>query len=82
MRQYTHRVAITNQRILNIIDTHVTFIAKDYRDRAQKIPEKPVPNASTAHIPIYYCEWLRYVLTNDQFLCVCYRSVDNVVADV
>lgn len=38
--QYTHRVAITNQRILNITDTHVTFIAKDYRDRAQK---KPIP---------------------------------------
>ncbi|HKK67627.1 MAG TPA: transposase, partial [Bacteroidales bacterium] len=36
--QYTHRVAITNQRILDITDTHVTFIAKDYRDRAQKKP--------------------------------------------
>ena len=36
--QYTHRVAITNQRILNITDTHVTFIAKDYRDNAQKKP--------------------------------------------
>lgn len=38
--QYTHRVAITNQRILNIADGKVTFIAKDYRDRAIK---KPVP---------------------------------------
>lgn len=38
--QYTHRVAITNQRILNITDTHVTFIAKDYRDKAQKKPAK------------------------------------------
>ena len=36
--QYTHRVAITNQRILDITGTHVTFIAKDYRDRAQKKP--------------------------------------------
>lgn len=36
--QYTHRVAIANQRILNISDTHVTFIAKDYRDRAKKKP--------------------------------------------
>jgi hypothetical protein len=36
--QYTHRVAITNQRILNITNTHVTFIAKDYRDKAQKKP--------------------------------------------
>lgn len=36
--QYTHRVAITNQRILNITDTHVTFIAKDYRDKALKKP--------------------------------------------
>lgn len=36
--QYTHRVAITNQRILNITDTHVKFIAKDYRDKALKKP--------------------------------------------
>ena len=36
--QYTHRVAISNQRILNITNTHVTFIAKDYRDRAIKKP--------------------------------------------
>lgn len=32
--QYTHRVAITNQRILNIADSKVTFMAKDYRDGA------------------------------------------------
>ncbi len=38
--QYTHRVAITNQRILNITDTHVTFIAKNYRDKAKKISIK------------------------------------------
>ncbi len=36
--QYTHRVAITNQRILNITDEKVTFTAKDYRDRAVKKP--------------------------------------------
>jgi len=36
--QYTHRVAISNRRIINISDTHVTFMAKDYRDRAQKKP--------------------------------------------
>ena len=36
--QYTHRVAITNQRILNITDGKVTFIAKNYRDRAIKKP--------------------------------------------
>jgi hypothetical protein len=36
--QYTHRVAITNQRIVNIADGKVTFIAKDYRDRAIKKP--------------------------------------------
>lgn len=32
--QYTHRVAITNQRILNISNQEVTFVAKDYRDGA------------------------------------------------
>ena len=36
--EYTHRVAITNQRILNIAGGKVTFIAKDYRDRAVKKP--------------------------------------------
>lgn len=36
--QYTHRVAISNDRILNISDTQVTFIAKDYRDNAIKKP--------------------------------------------
>ena len=36
--QYTHRVAITNQRILNIAHGKVTFMAKDYRDRAIKKP--------------------------------------------
>jgi len=30
--QYTHRVAISNSRILDVSDTHVTFISKDYRD--------------------------------------------------
>jgi len=36
--QYTHRIAISNQRILNVNSTHVTFVAKDYRDRAQQKP--------------------------------------------
>lgn len=36
--QYTHRVAITNQRILDIAGGKVTFLAKDYRDRAVKKP--------------------------------------------
>ncbi len=36
--QYTHRVAITNQRILNITDTKVTFVAKDYKDKAKAKP--------------------------------------------
>ena len=36
--QYTHRVAIANHRILNITDTHVTFIAKDYREKAMPKP--------------------------------------------
>ncbi len=36
--QYTHRVAISNRNITNITDTHVQFIAKDYRDKAKKKP--------------------------------------------
>lgn len=34
--QYTHRVAITNERILSIADGEVRFIAKDYTDRGIK----------------------------------------------
>ncbi len=36
--QYTHRIAITNQRIINIEGGQVTFIAKDYRDNEAKKP--------------------------------------------
>ena len=36
--QYTHRVAISNQRIISISDTHVTFISKNYRDNAKLRP--------------------------------------------
>ncbi len=47
--QYTHRVAITNQRILDVSNSHVRFMAKDYRDKAIKskhtgtsIPTRPI----------------------------------------
>lgn len=33
--RYTHRVAISNQRILDVRDGRVTFQYKDYRDRGQ-----------------------------------------------
>lgn len=36
--QYTQRVAISNHRILKITDSHVTFIAKDYREKALPKP--------------------------------------------
>jgi hypothetical protein len=36
--QYTHRVAISNDRILNVTDTEVTFIIKDYADDATQKP--------------------------------------------
>ena len=36
--QYTHRVATTNQRIIGINETRVTFIHKDYRDGNKKKP--------------------------------------------
>lgn len=38
MGQYTHRVAISNERILEISKTHVKFMAKDYRDGARQKP--------------------------------------------
>lgn len=36
--QYSHRVAISNNNITKITDTHVEFRAKDYRDKAKKKP--------------------------------------------
>ena len=67
--QYTHRVAITNQRILNISGDKVTFIAKDYRDRAVK---KPVTLSGveflrrfTMHIlPVRFVKIRRYGIYN------------------
>lgn len=36
--QYTHRVAISNQRIIEVNDTEVKFMHKDYRDDARQKP--------------------------------------------
>jgi hypothetical protein len=36
--QYTHRVAISNERIMDISKTHVKFMAKDYRDADRQKP--------------------------------------------
>jgi hypothetical protein len=36
--QYTHRVAITNQRIVDICSQKVTFMHKDYSDGARQKP--------------------------------------------
>lgn len=36
--QYTHRVAISNHRIINIDDNGVKFVHKDYRDNAKQKP--------------------------------------------
>jgi hypothetical protein len=36
--QYTHRVAITNQRLLNIDDNGITFMHKDYTHGAKQLP--------------------------------------------
>jgi len=55
--QYTHRVAITNQRILNITQTHVTFIAKDYRDNARK---KPISIAGVEFLRRFFQHILPY----------------------
>nr|WP_084555752.1 transposase [Alkaliflexus imshenetskii] len=58
--QYTHRIAISNQRILNVDSTNVTFVAKDYRDRAQI---KPVSLNGEEFLRRFsfacYARWLR-----------------------
>ena len=50
--QYTHRVAITNQRILNIDRGKVTFTAKDYRQRGvrKNVTLDAVAICKTGHI--------------------------------
>ena len=48
--QYTHRIAISNQRILNVDPTHVTFVAKDYRDRAQKFDLTKCPHCKEGRL--------------------------------
>ena len=35
LARYSHRIAISNQRIIDVTDTEVTFTYKDYRDRAK-----------------------------------------------
>jgi len=67
--QYTHRVAITNQCILNITGCKVIFIATDYRERAVK---KPVTldgieflRRFTMHIlPVRFVKTRRYGIYN------------------
>lgn len=71
--QYTHRVAITNQRILNITDETATFIVKDYRQGAVK---KPVTmdgiellRRFTMHIlPGRFVKIRRYGIYNPSFI--------------
>ena len=48
--KYTHRIAISNHRIIHMDDENVTFSVKDYRKEGQcvydtlKLPEKSVKN--------------------------------------
>lgn len=38
LAQYTHRVAITNQRLINVDGSGITFMHKDYRDNGRQKP--------------------------------------------
>jgi hypothetical protein len=87
--QYTHRVAITNNRILNISGSQVTFIAKDYRDKARK---KPVTMQATEflrrfclHIlPKRFVKIRRYGIYNHTTLCTLNsqnQNLDSVIAN-
>jgi hypothetical protein len=38
LARYSHKVAITNHRLISMDSTHVTFIYKDYKDGAKKKP--------------------------------------------
>jgi hypothetical protein len=38
LAQYTHRVAITNQRLINVDESGISFMHKDYRDDAHQKP--------------------------------------------
>ena len=65
----THRVAITNQRIINIDADKVTFVAKDYRDRAVKKPVTPdgvefLRHFSMHVLPRHFVKIRRYGIYN------------------
>ncbi|MBK5196619.1 MAG: transposase [Proteiniphilum sp.] len=53
--QYTHRVAITNHRIVNITDRKVIFVARDYRQGAAK---KCIPLDGVE----FLCRFARHIL--------------------
>ncbi|KVQ98752.1 transposase [Burkholderia ubonensis] len=53
--RYTHRVAISNNRLLELTDEHVTFRWKDYRR-----PGKP--RAMRLHAHEFICRFLQHVL--------------------
>jgi len=67
--QYTHRVAISNDRILRITNTHVTFMAKDYRDQAIK---KPVTLSGLEFLR----RFCRHILPN-RFVKIRYYGIYN-----
>ena len=52
--RFSHKVAISNHRILNITDTEVSFLYKDYRTEGKKkvmtLPEEEFLRRFTLHI--------------------------------
>ena len=71
--QYTHRVAITNQRIVNIEGDKVTFLAKDYRKEATSRPVTmsgvEMLRRFTMHIlPARFVKIRRYGIYNPTFM--------------
>ena len=55
LARYTHRVAISNSRILSIADGKVTFLWKDYADGSKT---KPMTLDAVEFIRLLYTERL------------------------
>jgi hypothetical protein len=54
LARYTHRVAISNHRIVNVADGQVTFRWKDYGPRRQAAEHDPLLGAR--QVTLYECE--------------------------
>jgi hypothetical protein len=70
MGRYTHRVAISNHRIVRLQDNHVTFLWKDYNDNHRQ-------KYMTVHVYEFIRRFLLHVLPSGFFKIRYYGILAN-----